>query len=139
MRLRRIIGPFSIIIIGLFALPVWAYATVIVTPSNLQGWTPYTRSDATVAITGDFPRNGSGSLKFESFTVTPGQDKADFSLLWNVVPGRVLGNITRLQFDAYRSSSSTTADHFAPVFRLIFYHDPGTPGRGCMEYSRYNQ
>ncbi len=95
----------------------------IVTPNNLNGWGPANvRADAAVAITGDEPRSGSGSLKFSFVTVTPGQDKADFEKLWGVVPGRTLGALSALSYEFYRAGSSTTAAHFAPVLRLYYYN-----------------
>lgn len=106
-----------------FAVTVSAYAQ-IVTPVNLNGWGPANvRTDATVSITGNQPRAGTGSLKFTTNTVTPGQDKADFEKIWGVVPGRTLGALSALRYEFYRGSSSTTAGHFAPVLRLYYYND----------------
>lgn len=106
-----------------FAMTISAEAQ-IVTPVNLNGWGPANvRTDASVAITGDEPRSGLGSLKFSFVTVTPGQDKADFEKIWGVVPGRTLGALSALRYEFYRASSSTTAGHFAPVLRLYYYND----------------
>lgn len=104
----------------LFALNVQA---TDVTPANPNGWAPANvRADATVAITGDEPRSGLGSLKFSFVTVTPGQDKADYEKIWGVVPGRTLGSLSALSYEFYRSSTSTTTGHFAPVLRLYYYN-----------------
>ncbi|MDZ7268990.1 MAG: right-handed parallel beta-helix repeat-containing protein [candidate division KSB1 bacterium] len=104
------------------AVTLSAYAQ-IVTPVNLNGWGPANvRADATVAITGDQPRSGTGSLKFTTNTVTPGQDKADFEKIWGVVPGRTLGNLTALRYEFYRDASSTTGGHLAAVLRLYYYN-----------------
>ncbi|MBN1287949.1 MAG: DUF11 domain-containing protein, partial [Anaerolineae bacterium] len=99
--------------------------SVIVAPGNLQGWTPANvRADASVALTQAQPHNGDGSLQFTTHTVTSGQDKADFELIWDPTdhPDWRLGDLSNLSFDFYRDSSSTTADHFIPVLRLYVYN-----------------
>ncbi len=94
---------------------------VIVTPGSPDGWAPANvRADATVAITTAQPRSGNGSLEFATNTVTPGQDKADYQKTWDPAdfPTRTLAGLTALSYEYYRDSSSTTANHLAPVFRL---------------------
>lgn len=113
-----------------------AYATgapTIVTPSTLDGWTPANvRTNGSVAITGWQQRGGApdnrGSLEFTTNTATLGQDKADYVKLWGVVPGRTLGNLSGLSYEFYRDSSSTTAQHFAPVLRLYYQTSSGETG-----------
>lgn len=94
---------------------------VVVTTAAPDGWAAVNvRADATVAITTAQPRAGNGSLEFTTNSVTPGQDKADLQKLWDAssFPARTLAGLTALSYEYYRASSSTTANHFAPVFRL---------------------
>ena len=94
---------------------------VVVTTAVPDGWAAANvRTDATVAITTAQPRSGNGSLEFTTNTVTPGQDKADFQKLWDPAnfPTRTLAGLTALSYEYYRASSSTTANHLAPVLRL---------------------
>lgn len=99
-----------------------------ITPVNPQGWAAANvRSDASVAITGMLPRAGDGSIQFQTMTVTPGQDKADFQLTWNPDPLRTMGSLDEVSYEYYRDSSSTTGANFHPVLRLFFYLDQGTP------------
>jgi len=110
--------------LGLLLLMTVCVYAQIVTPGNLNGWGPANvRTDATVSISGDQPRSGTGSLKFTTNTVTPGQDKADFEKIWGVVPGRTLGNLTALRYEFYRDASSTTGGHLAAVLRLYYYNN----------------
>jgi len=103
-------------------------AVVVVTPTDLQGWAPANvRTDAWVDITGTQPHGGDGSLEFGTITATPGQDKADFELLWTPDPARTLGALDSLSYEYFRDASSTTAAHFHPVLRVYFYLDQGTP------------
>lgn len=104
-------------------------ADVLVTPSSLNGWMPANvRADASVAITATRPRSGTGSLEFQTLTVTPGQDKADFEMTWTPDPARTLATLDALCYEYYRDSSSTTGANFHPVLRLYFYDENGTPG-----------
>jgi len=119
-RYQRLLWTFAGIICLLFFLTTTAFA-VVVTPSAPDGWAPVNvRANATVAITTAQPRSGNGSLEFTTNTVTPGQDKADYEKIWNPTnfPSRTLGGLTALSYEYYRASSSTTASHLAPVFRL---------------------
>ncbi|MBZ0309013.1 MAG: thrombospondin type 3 repeat-containing protein, partial [Anaerolineae bacterium] len=99
---------------------------VIVKHSNPDGWSANSvRADGLVAITGENPRSGQGSLTFKTNFAAPfvsGKDKADFEKLWND-PTRTLGALDTLRYDYYRSSSSTVAAQFHPVLRLLIY-DP---------------
>lgn len=97
-------------------------ADVLVTPSNLQGWTAANiQGGATVGITGNQPRSGNGSLEF----VSPnGSGKADYSLTNGSVGGfGLLSDLTALSFDWRRDSSSTNPANQAPALRLGVY-DP---------------
>ena len=117
------IGRVALLVTLLLALAlpqIAAAANTIVTPANPDGWAPTdVRTDATVGITADQPRSGLGSLKFTTNTVTPSQDKADFTKTWTI-PSRTLGALSDVSYEFYRDSSSTTAAHFAPVLRLMF-------------------
>lgn len=131
LRHRAARGLFATLVLSLmlgvlplsFAAAAGSYT--VVTPTNPDGWqASNVRSDATVGITTAQPRgdapNNLGSLAFTTNTVTNGQDKADYVKYWGVVPGRTLGNLSALRYDFYRASSSTTAQHFVPAFRLAY-------------------
>ena len=130
----RSLSRFAILAALLLALvlpQIAAAANTTVTPATPDGWGPTdVRTNATVGITADNARDGLGSLKFTTNTVTNGQDKADFTKTWVTppVPTRTLANLTGVSYDFYRAASSTTAAHFAPVLRLLFLNDNSTPG-----------
>lgn len=110
-----------IVVICLLGLTTTTALAIVVTASAPDGWTPANvRANATVAITTAQPRSGNGSLEFTTNTITPGQDKADYEKLWYPAsfPSRTLAGLTALSYEYYRSSSSTTASHLAPVLRL---------------------
>ncbi|MCF6320133.1 MAG: hypothetical protein L3J83_12810, partial [Proteobacteria bacterium] len=118
----------------LLSSQVFAFEEIEVTPITPQGWqAANVRADAIVEINDNQPLFGNGSLMFATDTQTAGQDKADYQLIWqqsttNIdFPTRTLGNVEDLSFAWRRDSTSTTAVHFAPVFRLNFYDDGGTP------------
>ncbi len=118
-----------VIVAGIAAAGL-AQTTVVVTPASPHGWAPANvRQDAWVEINDVRPRNGNGSLEFGFVTVTPGQDKADYQLVWDPTdhPTWTLGSLDTLSFEYIRDATSTTAPHFAPVLRLYFYEDAGTP------------
>ncbi len=119
------------LILGMLSHPI--FSQTIIKPADTAPTTvnplvwgeANVRADATVGITGTQPRSGSGSLEFATNTVTSGQDKADFEIYWEDIttipidhPTRTLAALSKLQFEIYRSSSSTNAGHFLPVFRL---------------------
>ncbi|NHC47022.1 right-handed parallel beta-helix repeat-containing protein [Motilibacter aurantiacus] len=118
----------------MLALPAGAappYA--VVTPAAPDGWqAANVRTDASVAITTSQPRgaapDGLGSLELTTSTVTSGQDKADYAKYWGVLPGRTLGDLSALSYEFYRASSSTTAQHHAPAFRLAYRNAAGQAG-----------
>ncbi|MCX7553797.1 hypothetical protein OS175_07900 [Marinicella sp. S1101] len=117
-----------------FSTTLLAFDEVEVTPLFPNGWEAVNvRDDAMVMQSNNQPLFGDGSLLFATDTVTNGQDKADFQLLWqqsaSVIdfPGRTLGNISDLNYAWYRDAASTTIAHFTPVFRLTFYDDNNTP------------
>ncbi len=131
----RSLSRFAILAALLLALvlpQIAAAANTTVTPATPDGWGPTdVRTNATVGITADNARDGLGSLKFTTNTVTNGQDKADFTKTWVTppVPTRTLANLTGVSYDFYRAASSTTAAHFAPVLRLLFSNDNEHAGR----------
>ncbi|MBC8074861.1 MAG: hypothetical protein H7Y32_02195 [Chloroflexales bacterium] len=105
----------------------------VVTPSAPDGWqAANVRANATVSITTSQPRgdapNNLGSLEFATNTIVSGQDKADYVKYWGVVPSRTLGNLSALTYELYRASSSTTAIHHAPAFRLAYVTPSGDSG-----------
>ncbi|MGJ8662781.1 MAG: hypothetical protein ACSHWU_03975 [Marinicella sp.] len=114
---------------------VFAIDEYEVTTANPHGWeAANVRDDALVEFSPNAPLFGDGSLLFATDTQTPGQDKADFQLIWQQstdgidFPNRTLGQLSSLNYAWYRDSASTTTAHFTPVFRLNFYDDAGTPG-----------
>ncbi len=126
---RKRMSVFSLLTVLLSTLlivsPALAAANMVVTPAHPDDWQPLNvRTDATVGITmaqprGDAPNN-LGSLAFTTNTITNGQDKADYGKYWGVISGRTLGNLSALSYEFYRASSSTTAQHFVPAFRLAY-------------------
>ncbi|WP_154222370.1 hypothetical protein [Marinicella rhabdoformis] len=129
---------FLTFVLTLFTLPTLAFEEIEVTPRDFKGWAPANvRDDAIVEINKNQPLFGDGSLMFATDTVTNGQDKADFELIWqqsgnNIdFPNRTLGNIENLLFAWYRDSMSTTAPHLVPAFKLQFYDDGGTMGNAA--------
>lgn len=125
----------ALLVMALGALTASAATTV--TPSNPDGWLPTdVRSNATVGITTAQPRSGAGSLQFQTVTVVSGQDKADFTKTW-VDPTRTLGTLSDVSFEYYRDSSSTTAAHYIPVLRLLFWEDEAPAGVGPEDHVGY--
>jgi len=124
---------FIIVMITLNQI-VNAFNEVEVTPQFSHGWeAANVRSDGLVELSKSQPLFGDGSLLFATDTQTNGQDKADYQLFWQQsvdsvdFPERTLGEINQLNYAWYRDSSSTTAAHLIPVFRLNFYDDNNTP------------
>ncbi len=122
-------------LLGLINQAVMAFDEVEVTPRTPQGWeAANVRDDGLVEINKNQPLFGDGSLMFATDTMTNGQDKADYQLIWqsstNIIdfPDRTLGNISQLSYAWFKDSASTTTPHFIPVYRLSFYDDGGTPG-----------
>jgi len=122
------------ILLVLSSTSVFCFEEITVKPSALYGWQEgEVRADAIVELNDNQPLFGDGSLMFATDTITAGMDKADFQLIWQKsleqidFPDRTLGNIEQLSHAWYRDSSSTTAAHFIPVIRLLFFDDAGTP------------
>ncbi len=87
--------------------------TLVVTPSNPQGWTTGdTRPGGSAAITTSRPRSGIGSLELNT---NGSAAKAQFQR--NADYGQ-LSNVTQLSFDWNRSSTSTALGHLAPALQL---------------------
>lgn len=100
-----------------------AYADVV-TPTNLQGWSPANvRAEGSVAITSTYrPAGDNGSLEFNTgpSNASSGLDKADFV---NYTISGTLGDLISngaLNYDYYVNSSSTSPVHLAPALRLFF-------------------
>ena len=109
----------------------------VVTPNSPDGWQPANvRANATVGIGTSQPRgdapNNLGSLEFTTNTLISGEDKADYAKYWGVVSGRTLGNISALSYELFRASSSTTAQHLLPAFRLAYATNEATPKMGYL-------
>ena len=131
-------GVVLALLLAVLALPLVAFAAnTVVTPASPNGWGPTdVRADATVGITADQPRDGLGSLKFTTNTVTNGQDKADFTKTWTSTT-RTLASLSDVSYEFYRDSSSTTAAHFAPVLRLLWWQDNAPAGPGSEDHTGY--
>ena len=71
-------------------------------------------SVTTAAITAANPRNGNGSVQM---SLTDSSGKADYVYTWGFDSGRTLGSLTSLNYDWYRSGTST-AGGLMPAFRL---------------------
>lgn len=120
----------GLLVVALGAMTASA-ANLIVTPSNPDGWGAINiQNGATAAITTDNPRDGLGSLKFDS-----PNGKADFEKQWQ--SARTLGTLSDVSFEYYRDGSSTTAAHFMPALRLLFWHDEAPAGLGAEDHVGY--
>ena len=101
-----------------------AAQTVVVTPSNPQGWsgTSYYASDgwgtngtgALASITSHFPRAGFGSMEIS--LADEGLSEADWT--YNFASAIDLSGLGALSFDWYTSSASTTPAWTSPAFAL---------------------
>lgn len=99
---------------SLGAFEMASAATVVVTPSNLQGWSAANiQGSGTAAITNAYANNGDGSLQFTGSAPY----KADYVRANS--GANLLSTLTSLSVDLYRNSSSTTGAHFAPAVRLL--------------------
>jgi hypothetical protein len=110
------------------------------TSVDAQGWLPANvRDDSTVAITTSQPRTGQvssqgdSSIEFSTTFVTPGQDKADYQLIWQTsltaidFPSRTLNNLTDVSYEYYRDSSSSISANLHTPLRLYWLNDSNTP------------
>ena len=80
------------------------------------------RATASVGITGDYPRNGDGSVLMTSGDGTG-------KTTWQHFPAGGLGplsSFTSATYEWYRDAASTVAAHFHPVFRIRVDND-GNP------------
>ena len=95
-------------------------------------------SGGTVGITTDYASNGNGSV---FFSTSDAGSKADLTDYIASYPSQVsLQSLTGLSYDYFRSSSSTTADRYAPVIRLDLNYDGGFGGSLVLEnYYQNNQ
>lgn len=125
---------YNLLFLLLLPFSLFAFDEIEITPITPHGWEPENvRTDAMVEINDNQPLFGNGSLMFATDTLTAGQDKADYQLIWQTststidFPNRILGNVENLNFAWYRDSLSTTASQFSPAFRLLFYDDGNTP------------
>jgi hypothetical protein len=120
----------TLLLISIILVPTARAANIVVTPGNLQGWAAANvRANAIVGITPTEPRSGLGSLEFTTNTIIAGQDKADFQIVWNPVnfPTRTLANLSALNYEFFRYSTSTTGAQYHPVLRILWYFDNATP------------
>ncbi|MEO7359624.1 MAG: PEP-CTERM sorting domain-containing protein [Gemmatimonadaceae bacterium] len=116
-----------------------AAQTVVVTPSNPQGWSGATYGPtftspgvgASVGITSTYPRSGSGSV--EMGLATAQDNEADWSMSFSN-GGYSLASVTTLAYDWLRSSSSTTNGIIMPAFALGL-----NDGRYLVYERAYNQ
>lgn len=77
------------------------------------------RATASVGITGDYPRNGNGSV-----LMTSGDSSGKTT--WQYFPTGGLGTLSSFAsatYEWYRDAASTTAAHFHPVFRIRVDND----------------
>ncbi len=80
------------------------------------------RATAYVGITGDYPRNGDGSVLMTSGDIAG-------KTTWQYFPTGGLGPLSSFQsatYDWYRDAASTVAAHFHPIFRIRVDND-GNP------------
>lgn len=99
--------------VSALGLPALA-STVVVTPWDLQGWSAQNiQGTGSASITNAYANNGVGSLQFSG----SGAYKADYVRANG--GANLLSTLTSLSVQLYRSSSSTTAAHFAPAVRLF--------------------
>ncbi len=119
---------------------VFAQTETVSTIASPAGWLPANvRADTTVAVTttqarsGQISSLGDSSIEFNTRFVTPGQDKADYQLIWQTsptainFPNRTLNNLTQLSYEYYRDSSSLVNAILHPPLRLAWLHDSNTP------------
>lgn len=126
----KLLTGIAVALIGLAATPSLAQEHVA-TPSNPDGWSPANvRTDATVGITGTHkPAGESGSLQFTTNTVTPGQDKADFTHSLSGTLGDLAFNTgANISFQEFKSHLSTTRNDLAAALRLGWSNPNGQAG-----------
>ena len=105
---------------------------------NFRGTTNGYSSVTTAAITSTNPRNGNGSVQM---SLTDGSGKADYVYSWGFDASRTLGSLTSLNYDWYRSGTSS-ASGLMPAFRLSYDADGNaatTTDRGYLIFEQvYN-
>ena len=124
--------------VGSLALAGVASAATVTTLDGSQNWfSSYdTTATATSAITADQPRNGNGSVNFQTNSTA---EKAVVGYFTSGTLG-TLGDLLSgsVTFDYYRDSSSTTVDHQAPSFK--FYVKNASNQSASLIWERvYNQ
>ena len=121
MNRSRILSPAVAIAAALFAVgPLAAQTTVVVTPSNPQGWGTVDHGGAgTAIIDGVQPRSGNGSL---DLTMPTNSDKNYFGVHFAPQP---LSTLTSATFDWMRSSTSTAPADLAPAYHLLIAANNG--------------
>ena len=111
MRLRLAVLVASLVVGG----SAGAQVQVVVKPSSPQGWqTAAFGAGASGGWTTAYPRNGNGSAQISLLDAGAGE----FDHYIDFASPMSLSGFTRLMFDWYRNSSSTTADWLAPAFAL---------------------
>lgn len=122
----------AVALAALAAVPA-AAQTVVVTPSNPQGWAPNSvNAGSSTGITNTQPRSGTGSLEVggtQSGGVairTRFEKQQDYGLL---------SSLTSFSFDWRRDGSSTVGGIQAPAFRLLVASTD--PGATSLRYSEF--
>lgn len=103
----------SAVLLAAIASSATAQTQVVVTPSSPQGWTIYQAGGATGAWDTAFPRSGNGSASFNMPDALTGY--VDHYV--NLLPQSIAA-LSRLEYDWYRSSSSTTSGLLMPSLAL---------------------
>lgn len=122
MKRSGIFSPAVAFAATVFAVaPLAAQTTVVVTPSNLQGWTTFDQAGAgTATIDGVEPRSGNGSLDLSMPTAN---DKFYFGT--PLATPMALSSVTSASFDWMRSSTSTVPADLAPAYHLTIVTSSG--------------
>lgn len=129
MKRSGIFSPAVAFAATVFAVaPLAAQTTVVVTPSNLQGWHSVDQAGAgTATIDGVEPRSGNGSLDLSMPTAS---DQNNFGTYFSTPQS--LSSVTSASFDWMRSSTSTAPGDLAPTFHLLIAANNG----GTPQYSQ---
>ena len=128
MNRSGILTPTVALAAALFAVaPLAAQTTVVVTPSNPQGWGSYDQIGAgSTTIDGVAARSGNGSL---DLTMPTANDKSYFGMLLSAPQS--LSSVTSASFDWMRSSVSTAPSDVAPAYHLLIVAN----NAGTIEHS----
>ena len=103
--------------------------------ANYRGTSNGYTSTTAAGITSANPRSGNGSVQM---SLTDGSGKADYTYTWGFDSSRTLGSLTSLNYDWYRSSTST-ANGVMPAFRLYYDADGNAATTGDQGYLIFEQ